>query len=45
MLAGNFGTRSAEAIEIANVALYLASDEASVVNGAIVTADSGLTTF
>lgn len=45
MLAGNFGTRSAEAIEIANIALFLASDEAAVVNGAIVTADSGLTTF
>ena len=45
MLSSQFGTRSAEAIEIANVALYLASDEAAVVNGAIVTADSGLTTF
>ena len=45
MLSGNFGTRSAEAIEIANVALFLASDEAAVVSGAIVTADSGLTAF
>ncbi|MBE5755749.1 MAG: SDR family oxidoreductase [Clostridiales bacterium] len=45
MLAGNFGTRSAEPEEIANVALFLASDEAAVVSGAIVTADSGLTTF
>ena len=45
MLSAQFGTRSAEAIEIANIALYLASDEAAVVNGAIVTADSGLTTF
>ncbi len=44
-LSGSMGTRSAEAIEIANVALYLASDEASVVNGAVVTADSGLTAF
>ena len=34
-----------EAIEIANVALFLASDEAAVVSGAIVTADSGLTAF
>jgi NAD(P)-dependent dehydrogenase (short-subunit alcohol dehydrogenase family) len=45
MLAMNFGTRSAEAIEIANVALFLASDDAAVVNGAVVTADSGLTSF
>ena len=45
MLASQFGTRSAEALEIANIALFLASDEAAVVNGAIVTADSGLTTF
>jgi NAD(P)-dependent dehydrogenase (short-subunit alcohol dehydrogenase family) len=45
MLSAQFGTRSAEAIEIANIALFLASDEAAVVNGAIVTADSGLTSF
>ena len=45
MLSMHFGTRSAEAIEIADVALFLASDEAAVVNGAIVTADSGLTSF
>lgn len=45
MLSAQFGTRSAEAIEIANIALYLASDEAAVVNGAVVTADSGLTSF
>ena len=45
MLSTNFGTRSAEAIEIAEIALFLASDEAAVVSGAIVTADSGLTTF
>lgn len=45
MLSAQFGTRSAEAIEIANVALFLASDDAAVVNGAVVTADSGLTTF
>lgn len=45
MLSSNFGTRSAEAIEIAEIALFLASDEAAVVSGAIVTADSGLTTF
>ena len=45
MLSMHFGTRSAEAIEIADIALFLASDEAAVVNGAIVTADSGLTSF
>ncbi|MBR2381887.1 MAG: SDR family oxidoreductase [Clostridia bacterium] len=45
MLAMNFGVRSAEAIEIADVALFLASDAAAVVNGAVVTADSGLTSF
>jgi len=45
MLAMNFGTRSAEAIEIADVALFLASDAAAVVNGAVVTADSGLVAF
>lgn len=45
MLAMNFGVRNAEAIEIAQIALFLASDEAAVVNGAIVTGDSGLTAF
>lgn len=45
MLSMHFGTRSAEAIEIATIALFLASDEAAVVNGAIISADSGLTSF
>lgn len=45
MLAMNFGVRNAEAIEIAQIALFLASDEAAVVNGAVVTGDSGLTAF
>lgn len=45
MLAANFGTRSAEALEIATVALFLASEDAAVVNGAVVTADSGLISF
>ena len=45
MLAMNFGVRSAEAMEIATVALFLASEDAAVVNGAVVTADSGLTSF
>ena len=45
MLAAGFGNRMAEPIEIANAALFLASDEASIINGAVVTADSGLTSF
>ena len=45
MLAAGFGNRMADPLEIANVALFLASDEASIVNGAVVTADSGLTAF
>ena len=45
MLAMNFGTRSAEAFEIADIALFLASDEAAVVSGAILTADSGLISY
>ena len=45
MLAMHFGTRSAEAFEIADIALFLASDEAAVVSGAIVTADSGLISY
>ena len=45
MLAMGFGNRMAEALEIANVALFLASDDASIINGAVVTADSGLTSF
>lgn len=45
MLSMHFGTRSAEAFEIADIALFLASDEAAVVNGAVFTADSGLTSF
>ncbi len=44
-ISGGLGTRSAEPIEIANIALFLASDAAAVVSGAIVTADSGLTAF
>ena len=45
MLSMHFGTRSAEAFEIADIALFLASDEAAVVNGAVFAADSGLTSF
>ena len=45
MLATGFGTRMADPLEIANIALFLSSDEASIINGAVVTADSGLTAF
>ena len=33
--------RMGEAVEIAQLALFLASDEASLINGAVVTADAG----
>ena len=45
MLANQFETPMASPLQIAEVALYLASDESSIVNGAIITADSGLTSF
>lgn len=37
--------RSAQPIEIANVALFLASDESSFVNGAVIIADSGWSAY
>ncbi len=37
--------RQAQAIEVARVALFLASDESSVVNGAIITADTGFSAY
>lgn len=37
--------RMGEAIEIARLALFLSSDDASLVNGAVVTADSGWTAY
>ena len=45
MLANQFQTPMATPLQIAEVALFLASDDSSIVNGAVVTADSGLTTF
>ena len=45
MLAQTFGNRMADPLEIAQVALFLASDEASIVSGAVVTADTALTAF
>lgn len=45
MLSSAFNTPMATPLQIAEVALFLASDESSIVNGAIVTADSGLTSF
>lgn len=45
MLSSQFNTPMASPLQIAQVALFLASDDASIVNGAVVTADSGLTDF
>jgi len=41
----SFNPRSGEPEEIAKVALFLASDDASFVNGAVVTADAGWTAY
>ncbi len=45
MLSTQFNTPMATPLQIAEVALFLACDDSSIVNGAIVTADSGLTSF
>ncbi|NMA49757.1 MAG: SDR family oxidoreductase, partial [Tissierellia bacterium] len=37
--------RSGSGEEIANIALFLASDESSFVNGATITADAGWTAY
>lgn len=44
-LAQAFNTPMATPLQIAEIALFLASDESSIINGAVITADSGLTTF
>ena len=41
----NFNPRTGTSEEIANVALFLASDKSSFVNGTIITADSGWTAY
>lgn len=45
MLGMNLNPRVGEANEIANVALFLASDESSLVNAAVITVDSGWTAY
>jgi len=45
MLSTQGNQRVADPSEVANVALFLASDEASFVNGAVVVADGGWTTY
>jgi NAD(P)-dependent dehydrogenase (short-subunit alcohol dehydrogenase family) len=41
----NLNPRAGEPSEIANVALFLASDDASFVNGTVITADAGWTAY
>lgn len=45
MACASFNPRSAEPEEIATIALFLASEDASFVNGAVITADSGWTAY
>jgi NAD(P)-dependent dehydrogenase (short-subunit alcohol dehydrogenase family) len=37
--------RTSDPVEVANIALFLASDEASFVNGTVVVADGGWSAF
>ncbi len=41
----NLNPRAGEPVEIASIALFLASDDASFVNGAVITADAGWTAY
>jgi len=41
----NLNPRTGEPKEIAEVALFLASDDSSFVNGTVITADSGWTAY
>lgn len=45
MLGINLNPRAGEPLEIAQVALFLASDDSSFVNGTVITADSGWTAY
>lgn len=45
MAGASFNPRSAEPEEIAKIALFLASEDASFVNGTVITADSGWTAY